>query len=320
MRAVRALLLTGSWLVVVGSLPVTVSRATGWDADLGLLLTAFAPFGVVSYSAALGLVVLGVWADRRPGDLAGVLAGLVTAVLAALHLVWVAPLVTGDAPEAAPGTDEVTVLSVNALRGRADADEVVEQVRERGVDVLVVSEVTASFVERADAAGLDELLPRRAGRPGASTEGTIVFAVTRVRVVARLATTFDSVVVRTGGLTLLAAHPAPPQLPDDWRHDQPLLLDAALDHDVDAVVGDLNATLDHAPIRRLVDAGWRDAVELTNGGWAPTWPADGASGFPVPVVQIDHVLVRDRLAVVGVETFEVPGTDHLAVVATLARA
>jgi endonuclease/exonuclease/phosphatase family metal-dependent hydrolase len=319
-RSVRALLLSAAWVVVLGSLPVTVSRATGWDADLGLLLTAFAPFGVVSYAIALGLVVLAVWAHRRPRDVVGVLAAVVTTALAALHLAWVAPLVTGDAPEAAAGAEELTVLSVNALKGRADAEVVVDQVREREVDVLVVSEVTPAFVERADAAGLGDLLPRRAGRPGASTEGTMVFAVGRVRVVAQLATTFDSLVVRTSGLTLLAAHPAPPQLPDEWRRDQPLLRDAALRHDVDAVVGDLNATLDHAPIRRLADDGWRDAVELTNGGWAPTWPADGQSGFAVPVVQIDHVLVADRLAVVDVEAFEVPGTDHLAVLATLARA
>ena len=43
--------------------------------------------------------------------------------------------------------------------------------------------------------------------------------------------------------------------------------------DADLVVGDLNATPDHAPIRELADAGWRDAAELANEGWLPTWPA-----------------------------------------------
>ena len=125
-------------------------------------------------------------------------------------------------------------------------------------------------------------------------------------------------VVRTHDLTVLATHPAPPQSPDDWRRDQPLLLEAALEHDVDAVVGDLNATLDHPVVRDLVDAGWRDAVELTNGGFAPTWPAHGELGFPVAVVQIDHVMVRDTVAVTEVDTLEVPDADHLGVVATLA--
>ncbi len=35
-------------------------------------------------------------------------------------------------------------------------------------------------------------------------------------------------------------------------------------------------------------------------------------------MQIDHVLVRDTYAVTETRTVEIPGTDHLAVVATLA--
>ncbi len=99
------------------------------------------------------------------------------------------------------------------------------------------------------------------------------------------------------------------------------MLDAAREHDVDAVLGDLNATLDHAPLRRLVDAGWRDAVELANGGFLPTWPSHGEySPFPGPVVAIDHVMVDDGLTVTEVDTVDIPGTDHRGVVATLAPA
>ena len=70
-------------------------------------------------------------------------------------------------------------------------------------------------------------------------------------------------------------------------------------HRVDLVVGDLNASLDHPTLRDLVDAGWRDSVELANDGFAPTWPVD--SSFPVlgllpPTVQIDHVMVSVGMA------------------------
>jgi endonuclease/exonuclease/phosphatase family metal-dependent hydrolase len=125
-------------------------------------------------------------------------------------------------------------------------------------------------------------------------------------------------VVRTAGLTVLAAHPAPPTMQDDWRRDQAQLVAAAREHEVDAVVGDLNATLDHPQVRELVDAGWRDAVELTNDGFRPTWPADGQFGFPAAVVQIDHVLVREPWTVTEVDDFAIAGTDHHGVVATLA--
>ena len=86
-------------------------------------------------------------------------------------------------------------------------------------------------------------------------------------------------------------------------------------------MGDLNATLDHEPVQRLVDDGWRDAVELADEGFSPTWPAHGEyRPFLGPVVAIDHVMLTDAWTVTEVGTVDVLGTDHLAVVATLAPA
>ncbi|MDO9457648.1 endonuclease/exonuclease/phosphatase family protein [Nocardioides sp.] len=316
MKARRAVLAIVPALLVVAALPVTLSRLTGWTGDLGIVLTAFAPLALLPYAVALVLLVAAVVRGRRRWPWLGA-TGLVVALLA-LHVAWFAPLVVGGAPEPAAGAERVTVLSANVEYGRGDAAVVVDAVRDRGVDVLVVSEVTPRFVAAADAAGLADVLPHRAGEAGDTTSGTMVFSSEPIEEVARVDTIFDSLVVRTHDLTLLATHPAPPQLPADWRHDQPLLLRAAREHAVDLVVGDLNATLDHPTIRDLVDAGWRDAVELTNGGWAPTWPAHGELGLPLAVVQIDHVLARDTVAVTEVDRLEVPDADHLAVVVTLA--
>lgn len=304
---------------MLGGLPVTLTRLVGWTGDLGIVLGAFAPFSLLPYAAALAvLVVLLTRGDRTRVE---VVASVGTALLLVLHLAWLAPLFVGGAPEPADDAERVTVLSANVEYGRGDAEVVVDAVRQRGVDVLVVSEITPRFVAAADAAGLADVLSQRAGRPGTGTQGTMVFSSEPIEVVApatTIDTIFDSLVVRTHGVTLLATHPAPPQAPVDWRHDQPLLLDVAREHDVDLVLGDLNATLDHPTIRDLVDAGWRDAVELTNGGFAATWPAHGEKGFPFPVVQIDHVLARSSYAVTDVDAFEVPDADHYAVVATVA--
>ena len=76
-------------------------------------------------------------------------------------------------------------------------------------------------------------------------------------------------------------------------------------------------------MRALADAGFRDVGELANQGWQPTWPSSGEVsllGVPVPsLAQIDHVLVGPRLAAIGMHTHEIPGSDHRAVVAEVAR-
>ena len=91
------------------------------------------------------------------------------------------------------------------------------------------------------------------------------------------------------------------------------------DLEPDLVVGDFNATADHAPMRALADAGYRDVGELANQGWQPTWPTRGVFDLlGLPLAQIDHVLVGDRLAALDLGTVAVPGSDHRAVVATVA--
>ncbi|MEO9324841.1 endonuclease/exonuclease/phosphatase family protein [Nocardioides sp. C4-1] len=313
-RARRAGLVVAGLLLLAG-LPITLARLTGWTASPSVVLMSFAPFALLPYLAATVLLV--VLLVRRRGRLVAVGAGAAVLLLL-VHVWWVAPLFVGSAPQPAAGAERVVVMSANVQFGSGDAAFVVDEVRERGVDVLVVSEITPTFLAAADEAGLDELLPHRLGRAADRAAGTIVFTNEPASEVAAVETAFVSLVVRTHDLTLLATHPAPPQSSGHWRREQPLLLEAAREHDVDAVVGDLNATLDHPVIRDLVGSGWRDAVELTNGGFAPTWPENGEHGFPFPVVQIDHVLARDSVAVVDVDSFAVPDTDHHAVVATLA--
>ena len=101
------------------------------------------------------------------------------------------------------------------------------------------------------------------------------------------------------------------------------LMGAAASASPDLVLGDMNATADHATMRAWKAAGWRDSLELVNAGWSRTWPANGIS--PVPglhppaLIQIDHVLVGERFAVTESEVVQVSGTDHRAVLATVAR-
>ncbi len=314
-------------LLLVPAALLTLVRLTDPGAGLLVQLQAFTPFALVPY--ALALAVLAVLLARRgtrrllPVALPVVLAVPVVAA-GALHVSWLLPSYSGEgrdpAPAAGPG-DEVVVLSTNLFFGRGDGAAVVREVAERGVDVLVASEVTPPTLAAMEAAGIDDLLPHRAGRTGQTYEGTMVFSAEPFESASLVpGTRFDNLLVRTGGVDLLAAHPAAPLDPEDWAEDHDVLRDVVLAERPDLVVGDLNATLDHAPVRALVAAGYRDSAELLNTGLTTTWPVNGF--FPVlgllpPTAAIDHLLLGPGWTATSTATVEVPRTDHLAIVATV---
>jgi endonuclease/exonuclease/phosphatase family metal-dependent hydrolase len=118
-------------------------------------------------------------------------------------------------------------------------------------------------------------------------------------------------------------HPHSPVDAALWRRDHATIRAAVASGSPDLVVGDFNATPDHAPMRALADEGYRDVADLANEGWQPTWPANGlyrVLGVPLPrLAPIDHVLVGERLAALGSSTVDLAGTDHRPVVAEVAR-
>lgn len=319
----RNLALALAYLVLVGpAVLLTVLRLADPSSGRGVQAVAFTPFALVLYAAALVLTLL-VMAVRRTLSPAYVVPAGLAATGMVLHAVWFAPMMVGETPAAAADAEHTVVMTANVLRGRGDGAELVERVREHGVEVLVVNEITGSSLAEMDAAGLGELLPERAGEPGPEDDvaGTMVFSTEPVRTVAHVATALDSLVVDTGGLRVLAVHPMSPVWPDHWREDHDAVLDAVRSLAPDLAVGDFNATLDHAPMRVLRDAGYRDAIELTNGGFAPTWPDNG--GFGVlgtfgPVAQIDHVLVSGSFTVTAADSFDLTDADHHPVVAEVA--
>jgi endonuclease/exonuclease/phosphatase family metal-dependent hydrolase len=81
------------------------------------------------------------------------------------------------------------------------------------------------------------------------------------------------------------------------------------------LIGDFNATLDHAALRRLISHGYRDAADATGSGLIGTWGP--YLNRRIPAVTIDHVLVDHRIGVRDVEVRGIPRTDHRTVLATL---
>jgi endonuclease/exonuclease/phosphatase family metal-dependent hydrolase len=315
----RVLFLLSAGVLAVPALTLTVARVLDTDNGTMIRIESFTPLALPLYAVLLVLLLVG--AARLPGARkpAMVAAALALAGLC-VHAWWFAPQVVGADPEPAQGAERITVMNANLYEGRADAEEVVDAVRDNHVNILVLEEITPDLLAQMDAAGLAELLPERVGEPDYMVAGTMILANRPLTDHVRLRTTFQGWEAKYGTLTVLGVHPVAPVDPAGWRADHAAILkQAEVDH-ADLIVGDMNATPDHDVMHRLDDAGYRDAGEVSNEGWQPTWPANHVGILPLlpPLVRIDHVMIGDSMASLGTHTVDIEGTDHLALVATVA--
>ena len=298
---------------------LTFARVAEPHRTFWLLAEGSATLAIVLYAAAAVLLGARLLVVRRWWT--WVAAGLALAGLAA-HCWWFAPQVSGANPPPADGAQPLVVMTANIAQGDGDPIELVRIASDEHADLLVVEEITAADLADMDRAGLGDLLPYRVGQPRSESDGTMVFSRTELGPAERTDTWHDGWIVSLGDLTVMAVHPQAPTVPDLWSSDHAAVLAEAEDRRPDLLVGDLNATTDHAPLRALADAGYRDVGELANDGWQPTWPDNdrwALLGLAFPIAQIDHVLVGPRLAAIGMHTVAIPGSDHRAVVAEVAR-
>lgn len=323
MRARDVALVGACFLLLAPAVLLTTFRLTEPPWARAVQAVSFTPFAIPLYAGTLVLLLAVMVVRRTVAVPYAVTAGLAVAGLV-LHAVWFAPAVAGTVPQPAAGAQPVVVMTTNLLRGMADSTELVDQVRDHEVDLLVVNEITESSLAEMLDAGLAEVLPFREGGAGAdeTVPGTMVFSTRPTELVDVLDTVLGGLVVDVGDIRLMAVHPMSPVWPDDWRDDHAAVFAAVEEHEPDLVAGDFNATADHQPMRDLDEAGYRDSVEVTNGGFQPTWPVNGM--FPLvgllgAVAPIDHVLVGEDWTATHSETTELDGSDHKPVIAVVAR-
>lgn len=325
----QPLRVAGSLLVVgllLGSLLLALVRVVDPAGRRLIELATLSPLGLPS--AGLALLGAAAAATTRRARTAGVLTAT---CLMVVHAWWLAPLYVGDRP--AGRSASLVVLAQNFEY--VDVAALTELVRSRGVDVLVLTDVGTERLRLLFETGIEEWLPYSAGVVNHVVHGGAVVLsrvpVTRTTILyggaqSRVAQ------IRAPGLgqvTIVALHTRPPYAPDAWRADHERI-HAALTRiraDEDSAVvlaGDFNATLAHAPVRRILDLGFADAAVQVNGGWSPTWPAGGHQrrfGVTVPpFAAIDHVMTSPHLVVTRAGTIAVPAADHEAVFATIAGA
>jgi endonuclease/exonuclease/phosphatase (EEP) superfamily protein YafD len=265
-------------------------------------------------SALAGAALLAAGSRTRP----------LAACLAVAALAAGVPVVRRAArrPAAAPGPDDVTVLTANVWHGHADAGALAALVAGERPDFVVLPEAGADFRDKLMPL-LDELGYRAwVASGGGHRDGDDVVLLVGERA--------GDVEVRpgrglrlphleaTGGIlgarTLYAVHPTAPMSRSStaWWHDELALIGTWCASPVAPLVaGDFNATLDHPALRAALGR-CRSAADGTGRGLAGTFPAGAPRWLGI---QIDHVLAPADAVTTRFEVLDLPGSDHRAVLA-----
>lgn len=300
------------WLFTLIFLAFAVLRIWGFE-ETEYLIAAVA---MTPYLAAFGLLwgLLSLLLRRR------VAAGMVLLLTIGMTTL-LAPRVLSDGQPGASG-ERLRIMSVNLYLGEADPWTVVNLARTQEVDVLVMPELTESAATNLDRAGLQALLPNRVYDTGVGGEGTGIASKIPLRQIVLMDETTlsqPSVVIDLDGpddVELTAVHIQPGVRQNSartWHTELAKLPKPTPGKRIRVLAGDFNASLDHHAFRKVIDRGYSDAAEETGQAMTPTW-----SSWPLgPPVTIDHILTDRRCAIGSYAVYDVPGTDHNAVLAEI---
>lgn len=295
-------------LLAAVALPA-IARLLGWEAGLLAYLLALMPWVAL---AALVPVALALAARAWPLAAAG-------AALAALCWWWQVPLLTSSPPVA---DDALHIATLNVTFGAASAEEVVALVADHDLDVLALEELTPSAEAALREAGLDALMPFSEVHAEEGFTGTGLWSRVPLQDARSVPGYTSQVVAATiplAGLdrSVIVAHPMAPGVTSNrlWRTELDRLGELIESSGPQVLLlGDLNASRDHAGLRAWESAGCVDAPDQAGAGFVPTFP-EGRG--PLPVAAIDHVYsCESDLRATQVHSVSVAGADHRALVVT----
>jgi endonuclease/exonuclease/phosphatase (EEP) superfamily protein YafD len=308
-------------LTVVFAAPL-IARASGGSSRVRTPLAALAPVATpIAVAATLVALAVAWW------------LAVIIAIPTVFLIGWQVPprrrpsRQRAPEPDPAPASSEaVTVrfLTLNALVGRADPAAIVSQVRQLQPDVLAVQELTPGLARQLAEFGLAKLLPFSCLDPRPGHTGIGLWSsrpLSQLPPVPGARNPMPRAELDVGWpVTVTVVHPPAPLrgLQPGWQRDMERLRSALTSTDGQQLVaGDFNASRDHRAFRRLLAAQFIDCADAAQHRPWPgfTWPANRR--FP-PVMRLDHVLVSRPGAVVHeTRTIDIPGTDHLGVLAVI---
>lgn len=218
-----------------------------------------------------------------------------------------------------------TVMTLNCRYGSADAQAIIEAVRNNDVSVLALQELTTNLVNALDDAGLAGTLPyRQLGEPTENDNGGFNGLWLRSMPesmgdsnVDIAAANVPRVVVEN--TAMYSAHTKSPMRGcAEWSQGAINLAATYPTSDGSGpcqavIMGDLNSNLDHPSFRSLIDAGYRDITLSVTHAEAASFPR----WLTWPRLELDHILVTPGISAENIHTLTIPETDHLALLAEL---
>lgn len=299
--------------MVVRTLPLTNLPA--------LVLAASFPY--VPLTALCGLILSALCRKKLLAVVGIVLLTISVAIQVPWHNL-------GRTSDLGPRTAELRVLSSNIQKGEAHAAAFIDLAAD-SADIITMSELTAEAAARFRDGGLRKTFPYSIliPRPGAGGMGLWSrYPLMGLRA-SKYGSNFIAARVRVPGVPndplVASVHLMSPLAGgantfEEWDHRITAAKSEFADYAETAgpaaviIAGDFNATPDMRQFRDLLDVGYRDAVNQTGAGFSPTYSPHPA--IP-PLITIDHVLTRNSAAQ-SIHTVDIPGSDHRALLATVA--
>ena len=312
------LFLVGCWIAIISMGAIEWSRRAGrlWPSHLLLLYALTPPLTVCSIFAVIVAVVA-----RR-----GLLAGVST-VVAVFQLMAVWPVLRSVTTPGWAGTATHLSVGVANLRYSDPADGKLDAVAAMHSDVLILVELTPTFIEGLRHRGVLDRYPHQFLNPKPGSDGSGILStlpLSAIKLIQPGGPEQLQAIVSVQGIdvTLLAVHPSAP-LTETTRRTWTNELSAAgrLADDTHApliIAGDFNATHFHRAFARLLDEGLTDTHEARGQGLSRSWPTSGRFAIAGPLLRLDHALFNNRLAALSVHDVTLPGSDHRGFVATFA--
>ncbi len=319
-----------AFLVVAGFMALRclpASMATGRAVPE---LASFVPLMIFPLVPIVALALL--WRRR----LLAVLSIAALAVMGYWHYGYFIPTATvtesAKAAVAASASTEdsaARIMTLNTANGAASAAEVVQICREQNVEVLCLQELGGTMLDDLEAAGIDEVLPyhvvsdaasevNNGGRNGIWTAAPMSNISYNLVDIATSSMPAVDITVGSTVVRVVSVHPNSPVrgAQDLWSAGlQSIQSLGEYSHNY-LIMGDFNSTWDHARFRKLLGTSFVDAGQQAGEGFHMTYPSN--SKIP-SLIEIDHIVYSrgSGIVVSELETIEISGSDHQALLGTL---
>lgn len=321
------------WIILLVVLAFMALRCLPASLANGRMVPELASFVPLMIFPLVPVVVLAVlWRRRLLAALS--LAALV--VMGVWHYGYFVPTsrVTESAKAAVAASastedSAARIMTLNTCNGAASAAEVVRICREQNVEVLCLQEIAGTMLDDLEAAGIYDVLPycvisegasevNNGGRNGIWTAAPMSNVTRNLVDIATSAMPAVDITVGSTVVRVVSVHPNSPVrgAQDLWSEGlQSIQSLGGYSHNY-LLMGDFNSTWDHSRFRSLLGTSFVDAGEQSGEGFHMTYP----SNSKVPsLIEIDHIVYSrgSGISVSELETIEVSGSDHKALLATL---